>query len=119
MTFTDPRLDLLLEDDQHLLLRGPVVCRELLEQALADEGGEGHVGPVLLHLLLRVLRALEGEVGEPGEHPAAAVHRGHELVRGAEGDGEAEVLGVVARPLAPHDASGSFQPAHDLQTALR
>ena len=101
-----------------LLLRCPVVCGELLEQALADEGGEGDVGTVLLHLLLRVLRALEGEVGEPGEHPAAAVHRGHELVRRAEGDGEAEVLGVVARPLAPHDASGSFQPAHDLQTAL-
>ena len=102
-----------------LLLRCPVVRGELLEQALADEGGEGDVGPVLLHLLLCVLRALECEVGEPSEHPAAAVHCGHELVRRTEGDGESEVLGVVARPLAPHDTGGSFQPAYDLQTALR
>ena len=105
-------------DLHHLLLRCPIVRGELLEQALADEGGEGDVGPVLLHLLLRVLRALEGEVGESGEHPAAAVHSGHELVRRTEGDGESEVLGVVARPLAPHDSCGSLQPAYDLQTAL-
>ena len=69
MTFTDPRLDLLLEDDQHLLLRGPVVCRELLEQALGDEGGEGHILSVLLHLFLGVLRTLEGEVVQSHQHP--------------------------------------------------
>ena len=117
-------MTLLIADDLcldllDLFLRCPIVRGELLEQALADEGGEGDVGPVLLHLLLRVLRALECEVGEPGEHPATAVHRGHELVGGAEGDGEPEVLGVVACSLAPHDPGRSFQPAHDLKTALR
>ena len=74
---------------------------------------------IFLHLLLGVLRALEGEVGEPGKHPATAVHRGHELVGGAEVDGEPEVLGVVAGSLAPHDPGRSFQPAHNLKTALR
>ena len=49
---------------------------------------------VFLHLFLGVLGALEREVGQSGEHPATAVHRGYQLVRGAQGDGEPEVLGI-------------------------
>ena len=35
-----------------------LVGGELLEEALLHEGGERHLGPVLLHLLLGVVRAL-------------------------------------------------------------
>ena len=72
--------------------------------------------PVLLHLLLGVLRALEGEVGEPGQHPAARVHRRHQLVGAAQRHREGELLGTVPGAERGHEAGGSLQPPHHLQT---
>ena len=63
------------------------------------------------------LRALEGEVLQPGEHPAAAVHRAHQLVGGAQADGEGQQLGVVAGALGFHQPGRSLQPANNLQPA--
>ena len=94
---------------------GPLV-RELLEEALGDERREGNVLSVFLHLFLSILRTLEGEVLQPCQHPPPGVDSADQLVGGAERDGEGQVLGVVPRPQAGHEASGTLQPAHYLET---
>ena len=95
----------------------PIINRgELLEEALGDERREGNVLSVFLHLFLSILRTLEGEVLQPGQHPPPGVDSADQLVGGAERDGEGQVLGVVPGPQAGHEASGTLQPAHYLET---
>ena len=70
---------------------------------------------VLLHLFLGLLRTLEREVLQSPQHPAPGVQRAHQLVGGAQTDGECQVLGILLRLLRVNIASGSLQPANYLQ----
>ena len=93
----------------------PVVHRrELLEQTLRDEGREGHILSVFLHLFLGVLRTLEGEVVKSDQHPPPGVDSADQLVGGSERHGECQVLGVLVGSQTGDNPSGSLQPAHDL-----
>ena len=90
-----------------------------MEQTLRDECRERDVLTIFLHLLLGILRTLECEVLEPGQHPAPGVHSTHQLVGGAKGHSEGQVLGVVPGPDGGHNACGSLQPSNNLQSPRR
>ena len=59
---------------------GGLFRRKLLEQTHGDEGGQGNISSVLLHLLLRILRTLEGEVLESGQHSSPGVDSAHQFI---------------------------------------
>ena len=88
-----------------------------MEQTLRDECRQRDVLSVFLHLLLGILRTLKCEVLEPGQHPSPGVHGAHQLVGGAQGHREGQVLAIVLRLLGVNIASGPLQPTNHLQSS--
>ena len=73
---------------------------------------------ILLHLLLCILRTLEGEVLESGQHSSSGIHSTDQLVGGAQGEGEGEILGVILGSHSGDNTSWTLQPSNYLQASF-